>query len=137
MNIIVVLGDYILIVKNRGVDNDYFNYSLTMGTSDWYNIVLTYDGTNVEGYVNGESVGTVASSGNGTTDNADKLTLFSCFDANNGNPNIFASILQDETKIYAGALSADWIKADYLIQNSPTTYLEISGGSASSMFLSF
>lgn len=42
------------------VDNPF-----TVGT--WYHVALTYDGTNVEGYVDGVSQGTVAASGTGSS----------------------------------------------------------------------
>jgi RHS repeat-associated protein len=43
------------------------DYPIALGTSNWYHIVYTYDGTNIRGYVNGSLVaGPVAASGNGT-----------------------------------------------------------------------
>ena len=41
-------------------------YNVALGTSNFYNVVLTYDGTNVIGFFNGSSIGVVADSGNGT-----------------------------------------------------------------------
>lgn len=49
-------------VAHQGV---YYNISL--GTSNWYHIVLTYDGSNLRGYLNGSLVaGPTAASGNGS-----------------------------------------------------------------------
>lgn len=48
-------------------DQNVFS-NLTMGTSNWYHFVYTYDGANIIGYVNGASVGTTAASGAGSAD---------------------------------------------------------------------
>jgi hypothetical protein len=49
-----------------GVADNILTYNLTMGTSNWYHFLMTFDGSNCRIYVNGALVGTVASSGNGT-----------------------------------------------------------------------
>lgn len=41
-------------------------YNITLGTSDWHHIVLTYNTTNLSGYVNNTSIGSAAASGNGS-----------------------------------------------------------------------
>lgn len=42
-------------------------YNITLGTSNWYHIAMTYDGSNIRGYVNGALVaGPTAASGNGS-----------------------------------------------------------------------
>lgn len=51
-----------------GISDDRFNATVTLSTSTWYHIVLTYNGTTLEGWKNGASQGTVASSGNGSAD---------------------------------------------------------------------
>lgn len=61
-------------VKN-GVAVDGPTYTITLGTSNWYYLVYTYDGTNVRGYVNGVLVGTGASSGNGSAAAASFLDI--------------------------------------------------------------
>jgi hypothetical protein len=51
-------------------------YNLTLGTSNWYHVVCTYDGTNVRGYVNGALVaGPTAASGNGSGTTAALTTI--------------------------------------------------------------
>jgi hypothetical protein len=58
----------LLFTRSRlGVAGDTLSYTITLGTSDYYHIALTYDGSDVTGYVNGASVGTQSSTGNGTT----------------------------------------------------------------------
>lgn len=49
-----------------GVIDNNIKTNITLGTSDWYHIVLTYDGSTLTGYVNGSSVGQVSSSGVGS-----------------------------------------------------------------------
>jgi hypothetical protein len=51
--------------RRESVSNDNFQHNVTLGTSDFYNLIYTYDGSDVIGYLNGVNVGTVASSGNG------------------------------------------------------------------------
>jgi hypothetical protein len=53
----------------NGTTGGDINYNVTMGTSNWYHLVYTYDGTNVVGYVNGSSVGTIDGVGNGNYNN--------------------------------------------------------------------
>lgn len=58
-----------IIVFSRQRENisfDNVNYSITLNTTDFYHLMYVYDGTTLKGYVNGLSVGTVASSGNGS-----------------------------------------------------------------------
>lgn len=50
----------------HGIANDILTVNTTLTVGTWYHIVLTYDGTNVEGWINNVSQGTVASSGNGS-----------------------------------------------------------------------
>jgi len=59
------------------VDNQA-TYNITLGTSNWYHLVLTYDGSNVKGYVNGVlQAGPTASSGNGTSGGSDCFAVAS------------------------------------------------------------
>ena len=54
-------------VRHRqGVVNNTLEETVTLTTGIWYHLVLTYDDTNVEGWRNNVSKGTVASSGGGT-----------------------------------------------------------------------
>lgn len=49
-----------------GIANDGFFYTKTLTTGTWYHVAMTYDGSTITGYLNGVSVGTSSSSGNGT-----------------------------------------------------------------------
>ena len=54
--------------QKQNVANDSAFYTITLGTTNWYHLVFTYDGSNVRGYVNGVlQAGPTASSGDGTS----------------------------------------------------------------------
>ena len=53
------------------------SYNITLGTADFYHVALTYDGTNVIGYVNGSNIGSAAASGNGASGTDNFLQIFS------------------------------------------------------------
>lgn len=62
--------------QRAGVANDNYNYTTTLTTGTWYHIAYVYDGTTVQGYLNGSAVGAgVASSGNGSAVNDDHFIL--------------------------------------------------------------
>ena len=52
--------------QKQNVSNNTVTNTITMGTSNFYHLVLTYDGTTLEGYVNGTSAGTLSTTGDGT-----------------------------------------------------------------------
>lgn len=75
------------------------NSTITLGTSTFHHLVLTYDGATVTGYIDGASVGTIASSGNGVSATTSQFSLGS-------DGGSFASAYMDETSLYSRALSA-------------------------------
>lgn len=64
-------------VRSRmGTAEDMVTYDITLGTADFYHLVLTYDGTSIRAYVNGSLVGSpVSSSGVGSSGGADKMYI--------------------------------------------------------------
>lgn len=52
--------------QKQNVSNNLVTSTNTMGTSNYFHLVLTYDGTTLTGYVNGTSAGTLATSGDGS-----------------------------------------------------------------------
>ena len=78
-------------------------YTITLGTTNWYQLVLTYDGVNINGYVNASSViAPTAASGNGTS--ADSYTGFTL----GLNPRIggsYTSAHIDEIGVWSRALT--------------------------------
>lgn len=89
----------------EGVDTVGYTHSLTMGTTNKYHLALTYDGTNVRGYVDGTLVGTSASAtGNGTGGvSAFRIAAFA------GGSGGFASIISDDVAVFDRVLTADEI----------------------------
>lgn len=98
----------------RGTSTAEFAYNLTMGTSNWYHIVQTYDGTTVRGYVNGAYVGSVASSGNGASNTVDGFNVGADgSDQSGGTLSAYCSSIFDDVAVFDTALSADQIKELY------------------------
>ena len=98
----------------RGTSTADFAYNLTMGTSNWYHIVQTYDGTTVRGYVNGAYVGSVASSGNGASNTVDGFNVGADgSDQSGGTLSAYCSSIFDDVAVFDAALSADQIKELY------------------------
>lgn len=64
-------------IRSRvGTANDQINYTVTLGTTNFYHLVLTYDGSYIRAYVNGSQVGSdTASTGTGASGGVDKLYI--------------------------------------------------------------
>lgn len=87
------------------VADDGFSVTLNMGVSNFYHLVLTYDGTNIRGYVNGSQVGSpTAASGNGNASLVDKF-MISSNNNNNNNPDGLAVGLTDDVAVFSDVLS--------------------------------
>jgi hypothetical protein len=94
----------------NGVAEQASYYNIALGTSNWYLLHYTYDGTYIRGYLNGTLVsGPTAASGNGSA--AIGITSFS-FGANT-EPLYFASALIDGGAIWNRVLSASEILNRY------------------------
>lgn len=81
--------------------------TITLGTTNYTHFVMTYDGSTVTGYINGSSIGTVASSGTGSA-----ITDGFCVGAT-VNGFLFASAIIDEVGIWNVALSASEVTSLY------------------------
>lgn len=82
--------------------DDAVLYNITLGTTNWYHLVLTYDLTNVKGYVNGVLVGTTAASGNGINNGeSDKFVIGMAKNLTDNSSPMYV----DETSVYNTALS--------------------------------
>jgi hypothetical protein len=92
-----------------GVSQDgvgYFNYD--PGTTDWHHYALTYDGTNIRGYIDGTlQLSPVAVSGNGSSTLADKVTIGADYYGTK-----FSGVV-DDVAIFNTALSAGNITSLY------------------------
>lgn len=90
--------------SKMNIANEDLNYNITLGTTDFYHIVYTYNNTNIEGYVNGVSVGTQAASGNGATGGYDVVQIGY---GDNGTIAVdYSSTILDDIAIFSRALTA-------------------------------
>lgn len=84
--------------------------NITLGTSNWYHIVMTYSGSELTLYINAVAETPVSASGNGTINwspGGGGTSLGCAIDANNpGTRSAFASVLMDEFAIWQRALTA-------------------------------
>ncbi len=87
----------------QGVSQDRFYHNVTLGTI-WNHLVLTYDGSTVTGYLNGVSVGTVASSGSGTVNLTSGFTIYG---------GAVSNTINDEVGVWSRALTADEVSQIY------------------------
>ncbi len=93
-----------------GGANQAAYYNTTMGTSNFYNLVLTYDNTNIRGYINGSLVaGPTAASGSGTGTATYSGVGYFYFNYTYS----FASSLIDETVFWDKCLSIEEIVQVY------------------------
>ena len=76
--------------SRNGVADYFVTKTITLGTTNWYHVLLTYDGSNVRGYFNGEYVGATAGSGTGS-DIVDGFSLGS-----SANGYLFSNMMIDE-----------------------------------------
>lgn len=84
---------------------DGFTYNITLGTSSFHHIVMTWDGTNVRGYVDGSLVGSPsAASGNGSGSGSDTFSLLANYPSYG-----FTSAIMDDTAVFSRVLTASEI----------------------------
>jgi len=97
-------------IRNRnGTATDGYDYIVTPATTSWHNSVLTYDGTNVKAYYNGQYVGSAAGSGNGSGLGSSVMALGFNTPAN---PNVFDGKI-DETLVFNRAWTAGEVAKYY------------------------
>ncbi|PIR97688.1 MAG: hypothetical protein COT91_00195 [Candidatus Doudnabacteria bacterium CG10_big_fil_rev_8_21_14_0_10_41_10] len=98
-----------------GVGNGDYDSNLDITLNNWNHIAMTYDGTDVRTYVNGQagSVTTVALNTGSTCSTMGE-------NCSNG-ANRFGGSL-DELRVTDSTLSADWIATEYQNQSDPDTF---------------
>jgi hypothetical protein len=94
-----------------GVGSTWATYNVTMGTSNWYHLVLTYDASihKVAGYVNNVALTAVSASGNGTSGGSNYTSMACFYDASGG----FASIKADEVGVWNRVLTSTEVSQLY------------------------
>lgn len=75
--------------------------TITLGTDSFYHVGLTYDTTNVIGYINGVPQGTTAASGDGNTSTTNGFSI----GANVESSAVFASIWADDVYVFNRAIN--------------------------------
>lgn len=91
----------------QGVANDRAIANWTPTTGTWYHVVLRYDGTNIEWFLDGTSQATAASSGNGTNATNNLFTVAKEEVAGGGGN--FGDIRVKHMIVYDASLAADRI----------------------------
>ncbi len=90
--------------QQQGVSNNERVVSFSMG-SGFHHVGLTYDGTNLKMYADGNQLGTnLACSGNGGTGSTNMFMIG--WDNNQKLTNIYASVIVDECVVWNVALTA-------------------------------
>jgi hypothetical protein len=121
-------------VRGRnGAGETAASHSLTMGTSNWYYLVLTYNGTQVSGYTNGTlQAGPTTATGNGTVNLNNDVRIGSWQDGT----TYSALALADEVRFTTSIRSANWITTEYNNQNNESsfwgTWTDAGGGPVAS-----
>lgn len=97
----------------QGVAADEIYYTTTLGTANFVHMVLTYDGSNLRGYVGGSlQVGPTAYSGNGSGATSDHLSIL-VNKGGGGTPSEYASALVDDVAIFNRVLTASEVTQLY------------------------
>ena len=109
--------------QRQDVANDDVAYQIALGTSNWYHLVYTYDGTTVAGYVNGNLVGATSSFGSGSGGPFAALDIGGV-----GSGNLWRTSTQmltsgqiDDVAFFSRTLSAIEIAALYAGMLTPST----------------
>ena len=100
--------------QKEGVAAQVAYYNITLGTTNFYNLTLTYDGTNVKGYVNGNYIGFLAASGDGANTYTQGEFILGCYrDAGSGSRGNYSSAIYDDVTVFSRALTATEISNLY------------------------
>lgn len=102
-----------------GVIAQGYDHTVTMGTTDWHHIALTWDTSTLRAYFDGTEVGNTAASGNGSGSGSANAFSIGAY-VNGGSAS---SIDVDDFAVFNKALSAAEVTTLY---NAPTS--EASGG---------
>ena len=86
-------------IRGTGFQNIVSN--TTLSTSNWYQFVFTFNGTQSEGFINGTSVGTIASSGVGSLATSDIFYI-----GKEDGAATYATGLVDEVRVWSRAITS-------------------------------
>jgi len=108
-------GNRRLVFLRFGSALHQFSYDITLGTAAFYHIALTYDTTNVIGYVNGVNIGSVAASGSSAIPSIDSFVIGARNET--GTPDLYANVTADDVAVFNTALTA--IQIQMLVVGGP------------------
>src|SRR3990167_878346 len=103
-----------------GMADGGYNENQTLTVDTWYQLAMTYDGTNVQGYLNGATLGTAtAASGNGSASAADGYVIGArVADGGGVNTDWCANADIDDVAVFSRALSSTEISDFYNASSS-------------------
>lgn len=99
----------------RGAASSPYLYTISLGTSNWYHILMTWDGTNINAYLNGVYLGQSGNSGNGTNGYYDRTRISATTSDSDGgtNSNSYVSAWIDEVFAQPVVFTASQVKKYY------------------------
>lgn len=100
--------------QKENVANQAFTYNITLSTSVFTHITLTYDGSTVRGYVNGADVGNVSASGNGASGVDIDYTYIGAARSQTPAVVFYSNAIIDDLAIFNTGLSATEVNNLYL-----------------------
>lgn len=95
-------------------------YNVSLGTTDWHLITMTYDGATLKGYLDGSLVAQVAASGNGVSSYSDGLSLGAVKYSGDANVYYPSDAKLDDVAVFSRALSDAEISEMYLGDTTST-----------------
>jgi len=107
-----------IVLFNNGLSPSSLTSSVTVPTGLWSYVTAIYNGSTVKLYINGIERGSQSVTGTPIADSGP----FGIGADYPGSWTDFFSGKIDEARVFASALSADWIKTEYNNQNSPVTF---------------
>lgn len=111
-------------VRGRtGTADDEDSHTVTLGTANWHHIVITYDTTDVKGYLDGVEVASVASTGNGASGGTDRFIIGN---NNHSSPTLQAKGIIDDVGVFTDALSPTEVLTLYNDLISVSGYIHMS-----------
>ena len=108
-----------------------FTYNVTLGTSLWHNIVFTFNGSVLKGYLDGYLVGSLNSTGNGSGAYLPLIGIGNSLSITDRSPySNYSSCAIDDISIFSRALSDTEVATLY--SNGDTIdFLVVAGGGSS------
>lgn len=109
-----------------GVADTFASYNVTLSTTNFQEIILTYDGTNIKGYLDGTEVASTAASGSGTGTYTGLFQLGSYVNIQH------SSSIIDEAAIWSKALTSTEV-TELNNAGSPIGYASFTSGHKTSL----